>query len=209
MITEAKREYLKKWREDHKDYIRIKNKEWRESNRDRVHISLKEWKANNPERVRELRKRDYHNHHEERIHAAKLYHQNHPEIVRKSISAYKAKYPERIKSARKKYSVSHPEKMRAKWAKNSAKRKLRIGATSDGTADKFYDYVHNSNFLKCYYCNETLSYENVNVDHIIPLARGGSHIDSNLCIACDSCNSKKSSKLPSEFKLKPQMLFNL
>jgi len=37
------------------------------------------------------------------------------------------------------------------------------------------------------------------VDHVMPLARGGSNWPSNLCIACPTCNMRKKAKLPHEF----------
>ncbi|WP_442947121.1 HNH endonuclease [Novosphingobium sp.] len=37
------------------------------------------------------------------------------------------------------------------------------------------------------------------VDHIIPLSRGGSNLDSNLVACCIPCNSSKSDRLPSEW----------
>jgi len=38
------------------------------------------------------------------------------------------------------------------------------------------------------------------VDHVIPVARGGSNWPANLVPACNSCNSKKHAKLVEEFR---------
>jgi len=37
------------------------------------------------------------------------------------------------------------------------------------------------------------------VDHVIPIARGGGHEISNLAPACRGCNRRKNRKTPSEF----------
>lgn len=37
------------------------------------------------------------------------------------------------------------------------------------------------------------------VDHIVPLAKGGSNWPDNLCIACPPCNMRKKDKLPNEW----------
>jgi 5-methylcytosine-specific restriction endonuclease McrA len=46
---------------------------------------------------------------------------------------------------------------------------------------------------RCNYCG---SKHKLELDHIIPLSRGGSHRLSNLQILCRSCNAKKGARLP-------------
>jgi 5-methylcytosine-specific restriction endonuclease McrA len=48
----------------------------------------------------------------------------------------------------------------------------------------------------CVYCG---SVENITIDHIVPLSRGGKHEASNLAPACFSCNSSKCNRLLSEW----------
>jgi hypothetical protein len=48
----------------------------------------------------------------------------------------------------------------------------------------------------CRYCGEFAP--DPECDHVIPLARGGSHDDENLATACQPCNRKKSAKLLQE-----------
>src|SRR6266581_3267148 len=56
---------------------------------------------------------------------------------------------------------------------------------------------------KCALCKQRLvKYE---VDHIIPLSRGGSNWPYNLQLLCPSCNRHKSNKLPHEFNGNGQM----
>ena len=50
----------------------------------------------------------------------------------------------------------------------------------------------------CQYCGRKLAHWEVVLDHIIPLSRGGSHCESNLAVACVTCNLRKGSKLLSE-----------
>ena len=54
----------------------------------------------------------------------------------------------------------------------------------------------------CYYCREGLEFDGRNkwqVDHFIPLSRGGSNWPSNIVIACRRCNRAKGDKTPWEF----------
>ena len=45
---------------------------------------------------------------------------------------------------------------------------------------------------KCNYCK---SLENLEIDHIIPVSKGGKADEINLQVLCRSCNRKKSNKL--------------
>jgi 5-methylcytosine-specific restriction endonuclease McrA len=49
-------------------------------------------------------------------------------------------------------------------------------------------------------CQNCGSKANLSIDHIIPLARGGSHTIGNLMTLCKSCNSSKGKKLLVEWK---------
>jgi hypothetical protein len=49
---------------------------------------------------------------------------------------------------------------------------------------------------KCAYCTGQLLYNDPwHIDHIVPLAKGGSNEESNLTLACARCNVKKRDKL--------------
>lgn len=50
---------------------------------------------------------------------------------------------------------------------------------------------------KCRYCKTTSG--PFHIDHIKPLARGGSNRDENLCVACAPCNFAKAAKVGSEW----------
>jgi len=50
---------------------------------------------------------------------------------------------------------------------------------------------------KCSYCKKP--FENLVIDHIVPLKSGGTDRESNLTLACEECNSLKSDKSLSEF----------
>jgi 5-methylcytosine-specific restriction endonuclease McrA len=58
---------------------------------------------------------------------------------------------------------------------------------------------------KCTYCGK----ENIplQIEHIVPRAKGGSNRVSNLCLACEKCNTAKGSKEIKDFlKKKPELL---
>lgn len=57
-----------------------------------------------------------------------------------------------------------------------------------------YDLIWSEDIIECFYCKSTInkqekhSYE---LDHKVPILRGGSHEKENLCIACVRCNRTK------------------
>lgn len=91
---------------------------------------------------------------------------------------------------------ANPEKTRGYCHKRRAIKQKTKAETFDEKA--WFQLMWLSQAGKCYYCkSESFKWE---VDHMIPLSRGGSHSRDNLCLACISCNRKKHKKTVEEFK---------
>lgn len=58
--------------------------------------------------------------------------------------------------------------------------------------------VYNKNKGKCAICGNFVPFDNFTVDHIIPLAKGGTNEIANLQCACDMCNRIKQDILPED-----------
>ncbi|MEJ5299560.1 MAG: HNH endonuclease [Thermodesulforhabdaceae bacterium] len=52
----------------------------------------------------------------------------------------------------------------------------------------------------CYYCGAAVPPNELTMDHIVPLVRGGRSTKSNIVPACKSCNNKKKYWLPCEWE---------
>ncbi|MCW7504661.1 HNH endonuclease [Leptospira paudalimensis] len=50
----------------------------------------------------------------------------------------------------------------------------------------------------CHYCGKKFKVEDLTMDHLIPLIRGGKSVKANLVPACKECNFKKKHSLPFE-----------
>lgn len=53
----------------------------------------------------------------------------------------------------------------------------------------------------CYLCGRVLKPPEIELDHVIPISRGGLHIATNLKVACRTCNARKYNKLLGELDL--------
>ena len=51
----------------------------------------------------------------------------------------------------------------------------------------------------CYYCRKKVGREQLTMDHVVPLSRGGKSRKGNIVPACKECNSKKKYLLPIEW----------
>ena len=54
----------------------------------------------------------------------------------------------------------------------------------------------------CHYCGQQFSPDQLSMDHIVPLARGGKSTRGNIVAACMECNRKKKLETPAEVILR-------
>ncbi len=93
----------------------------------------------------------------------------------------------------KDYSLKNPKavKVRAELRKERESGSRSINANETNFLIKKY-----SN--RCAYCEATLN-KHFHVDHILPVAKGGSNALSNLAVCCPRCNLAKHAKTVQEF----------
>lgn len=53
----------------------------------------------------------------------------------------------------------------------------------------------------CYHCGQHFERENLTMDHLIPIARGGCTTKKNVVVACKECNSHKKNLTMAEIRL--------
>lgn len=53
----------------------------------------------------------------------------------------------------------------------------------------------------CHYCGRQVGCENLTMDHVVPLSRGGRSSKGNLVPCCKECNTTKKTTLPCEWEL--------
>jgi len=53
---------------------------------------------------------------------------------------------------------------------------------------------------ECYYCGRRVAPQDLTMDHIVPVVRGGRSTRGNVAPACKECNSRKKYLLPIEWE---------
>lgn len=78
------------------------------------------------------------------------------------------------------------------YAKNAKHKRRELLRTSKLSPSELLAWEH-SQLKLCVYCGTNCE-KHYNIDHVIPLAKGGKHELENLAITCAFCNQSKGSK---------------
>jgi 5-methylcytosine-specific restriction endonuclease McrA len=132
--------------------------------------SSRKWHAANRERSKE-RTREWHR-------------QNRPDETARAAA---------VKRARE-WCEQNPDKLRA--SRKNRKHNRRARERGGMTAPELRQW-ESAQRKVCHWCGDKCAtYE---IDHRVPLAKGGKHEAQNLVIACQPCNRKKGARCPVEF----------
>lgn len=163
----------------HKEAIAARKATWRANNRGRIAALAAEYRRNNKEKVKAINKA-YTEANASRISAAaaEAYRKN-PSVKRDQKRAWLAKNPDAIRR--------HSHNRRAKVAQDG-------GKLSYGLASRLFTLQRG----RCACCGEVLG-DDYHLDHVMPIALGGTNTDCNMQLLKAVCNLKKHSKHPIDF----------
>jgi len=108
-------------------------------------------------------------------------------------AAYYAAHREEIAAYHATYNTTNPEQGRARGRNRRAR--VRGNGGTHTVADVRAQYKRQRG--RCYWCKAKVA--DYHVDHVTPLALGGSNGPENLVITCLHCNTSKSAKHPMDF----------
>lgn len=128
-----------------------------------------------------------------------------PEKYKAASAAWKKANPERCKAMDAAWAAANPERKKAKdaaWVaahpevcriRNHNRRALKreAGKLSKGLSEKLFKLQRG----KCACCGKPLG-KNFHLDHIMPLALGGTNTDDNMQLLRQRCNNQKWAKDP-------------
>lgn len=170
-----------------KECDRILSQEFR-----RTHPPKKRIRVRNPEAQRRAGKK-YGQTHKEKLRAkwkARAI-KNHDRIL-EQVRARRAKNREHWNEVVRKWRAT--EKGQLSTRETLHKRRQASGVLTQEDIERQYQAQKGI----CYYCRKQLR-RKYDVEHVVPIARGGSNDPSNIVIACESCNARKHDKMPHEW----------
>ena len=119
--------------------------------------------------------------------------------------AYMSEYYQDNKEERQGYQAEYSKTEKGIMVKRLAESRRRARIKKTGYERFSYEDLRmfwlGQNILddRCYYCQKALPDGPEEIDHYIPIAKGGSHTPVNLRPSCSCCNRRKSSKDPIKF----------
>lgn len=134
------------------------------------------------------------------------------ELKRLAFRRYYAKNSAKInaKAKARRAAIPKTRKLLTQEERKRARRVERLArkAREKGNGGRPSRNIKERLFLaqkgRCVYCRELMTEQHI--DHILPLALGGSSDDSNLQLLCPDCNNRKGAYHPVEFANKLGML---
>lgn len=129
---------------------------------------------------------------------ARLWAKNNPEKHAEYQSAWKSENKERIASSNRKWQKENPEKISGHRRNRRAKRLMAEGCHTPEDIDA----ILFSQRGLCANCQSKLfksGRQKFHVDHVMPLALGGSNWPENLQCLCPTCNLSKGAKHPDDW----------
>lgn len=176
----------KRYRERNKILVAQRLKTYYLQNRDKLRQKAKEYRLKNLEAIK-LKLREYH----KRTYPLKR------EIIIAKTKEYAKSHPEIRRKCHDNWIKRHPDKYRA--ANKAASQKYKAQKRGADVGDKHINSVIRSwklepNFV-CYHCGKRFPSTVLQIDHVIPMSKGGKHTVSNICKSCWLCNIRKRDKI--------------
>lgn len=208
VCVECEKLIEQRYRERHPEKLRDK---WRRDsarskkvNPERIRRNQRKWASLNPEKIREKHRRwRAANPDKDKAHG-KRWRDTHADYIKNKNKEYKTANAERLApiaiARTKKWRAKNPEQARANGHKSRQTRRARMyEAGGSYTNAQIHTLLEKQNW-KCagHGCGSSLR-ESKELDHIKPLARGGSNDITNLQWLCMPCNRKKRDKDPIEW----------
>lgn len=187
---ECKRSRRSKYRMANHELVLQKEADYREANRPAINANKTARYAANPEKHRQQARANYN-----------------PATQKKRSTIYRANNPQRIIDNNLRYRQNNPEKVKAEAKKWRALNKVKLAnyanerramMNANGVfriSKKELTKLYSS--PRCFYCRELT--DEIQMDHVIPIKRGGTHSIGNLVPACSGCNQSKINKTITEW----------
>jgi hypothetical protein len=203
----------------HSEERKARLKAWAKANPERLKAKEAARRAKKPPRILIVKKPRVRKQKPYDPENARLYYQANRERILKTTAEWRTKNPGKVRGmAAKRYVEKKPAMaaVSAAWAKKNpnkvrsyqiARRARTAGATGKFTgADVSGIFAIQRGNCAHPWCKKKLTNSAYHIDHILPLAKGGSNDRKNIQILCPPCNQKKWAVHPVDFALRNGML---
>ena len=161
------------------------------ANREAIKKQVYEYRAANSEKVKAAAARYVADNKEIVAERNRLYSARNSEKKKQAAAEWRRLNPERAKSAIAAWYAANPDAMKIK-KHNRRARMLAGGKLSRGIGQRLLSLQRGM----CAACRCNLSESGRHLDHVMPLAKGGSNTDDNVQLLCPPCNLDKNAKHP-------------
>lgn len=186
LVNAKKRQYAKE-----KPHLKAEqDRRYRLNNVEKIAKSKAEWNKNNLDAIRLYRANRTPEQKQKKRDQDIAYGRANRQKNRLATRKYRLNNPERAKLSSKKYAANNPQIALRK----DALRRTRL--ETNGVFIVTRKEIRQMREQLCFYCKER---PGVTIDHVIPIARGGTHSIGNLVAACQKCNSSKCAKTITEW----------
>lgn len=172
---------------------KTRNDAYRAANPEKIKTRRAAYRAANPEKLKAQETKYRADNPEKRAAQRKVCRVNNLEREKAREAAYRAANREKRYAENDAWRANNPEKVRAINRNRHARKRMAEGHNSAEDIQRIYQAQKG----KCAYCKTTVG-KKYQIDHIQPLAKGGSNWPSNLQIVCGSCNARKRDRDPIE-----------
>lgn len=191
----------KKHYEKNKETILKHNMIYREENKEQLAKQKQIYRSNNKEQIQKSQRTCYQNNREARIERMREHYKiNKKELLKQKREYWEANKKELNKQQRQQ-RIINPEKFR-NWGRKAKRKRRALKLNAPIENFSHIEVFERDNYI-CQLCGRKTrpDYKNYNhakypnLDHIIPLSKGGGHTKLNTQCVCHQCNMQKNNKI--------------
>lgn len=182
-----------KYRQDNREQILAQNKKYKNRNRERILTQAAVYRETNRDELNAKNRAYKADNHEKVLEAGKVYyHAN-----KKERKAYNQEYVRTHRQWRAEYDKNYYTGAYARGV-YTARRRARKACVESTLSSAQWQAIKAAFSYRCAYCKRKRPLE---MDHVVPIVKKGTHTANNIVPACRSCNATKWANLPAQVQL--------
>lgn len=180
--------YMKGWRARNLEHARVLEKASRDRNREARRLRDREYYAKHKASINAQRKPKS----EGDLERGRQWHAANRECLNRRSREYYQAHREEHNARARRWEAEHPERARELRIAKVQRYRARLRAARVEPLD-IGEVIRNAQGL-CGICGSLVSPDELSIDHIVPISKGGPHTTSNLQLAHLTCNRRKGAR---------------